>query len=156
MLPDGRKMNGDELKAHAAALSSDTAAASPHTRNNIPLSKPVVAPANATGMCAACGAASTKKCARCKAVFYCSPACQRQHWTTGDHKATCVPAAVVAGALATEAGAAAATTAPSPPVESNVSEVAAVAAAAESVVASDTLELLPLRSPWWRSQQHSF
>lgn len=32
----------------------------------------------------------TKKCSKCKKVFYCSAACQRTHWKT--HKADCKPA----------------------------------------------------------------
>ena len=90
------------------------------------------APTSVTSVCAACGAVCTKKCARCKAVFYCSPACQRQHWTTGGHKTVCV--AVAAGVLETGARAAAAA-APTPHLKTNASELAAVSAAAESLVA---------------------
>eukprot|EP00747_Dinoflagellata_sp_TGD_P206931 gnl/TRDRNA2_/TRDRNA2_80561_c0_seq1.p1 gnl/TRDRNA2_/TRDRNA2_80561_c0~~gnl/TRDRNA2_/TRDRNA2_80561_c0_seq1.p1 ORF type:complete len:177 (+),score=40.55 gnl/TRDRNA2_/TRDRNA2_80561_c0_seq1:40-570(+) len=40
-------------------------------------------------MCAHCGAkGAQKRCGRCKAVGYCSEACQRSHWTAG-HKAVC-------------------------------------------------------------------
>ena len=100
------------------------------------------APTSVTSVRAACGAVCTKKCARCKAVFYCSPACQRQHWTTGGHKTVCVPAAAAAVALATGAGAAA-TAAPTPtPADSNASELAAVSAAAESLVAVSTAQPL--------------
>ena len=30
-----------------------------------------------------------KMCGRCKAVWYCSKACQREHWTAGGHKKEC-------------------------------------------------------------------
>ena len=100
------------------------------------------APTSVTSVCAACGAVCTKKCARCKAVFYCSPAWQRQHWTTGGHKTVCVPAAAAAVALATGAGAAA-TAAPTPtPADSNASEVAAVSAASVSLMAESTAKPL--------------
>ena len=97
------------------------------------------APTSVTSVCAACGAVCTKKCARCKAVFYCSPACQRQHWTTGGHKTVCV--AVAAGVLETGARAAAAA-APTPLLKTNASELAAVSAAAESLVAVSTAQPL--------------
>ncbi|KXZ54916.1 hypothetical protein GPECTOR_4g988 [Gonium pectorale] len=40
-----------------------------------------------------------KKCARCRAVSYCSGACQLAHWQEGDHKKKCqgVPAEAAAG-----------------------------------------------------------
>ncbi|KAJ0774730.1 putative ubiquitinyl hydrolase 1 [Helianthus annuus] len=38
--------------------------------------------------CAVCGSLTSKHCARCKAVRYCSEACQRSHWKSG-HKEKC-------------------------------------------------------------------
>jgi ankyrin repeat protein len=54
--------------------------------------------------CASCTQALPEKnrlrCGRCKAVYYCSQACQRSDWK-GDHKQTCkAPSAVVASAPA--------------------------------------------------------
>jgi hypothetical protein len=49
--------------------------------------------ANSLGACAVCGAANTsdgaklRKCAGCRAVRYCSPACQKAHWR--EHRAAC-------------------------------------------------------------------
>lgn len=37
--------------------------------------------------CPACGKPGTKRCSRCKLVFYCSAACQKVHWTV--HKKEC-------------------------------------------------------------------
>jgi hypothetical protein len=57
-----------------------------------PLSAPLSAPP-ARHACAACGVGSSpsgarfKKCARCKAVRYCSKGCQSTHWPV--HKASC-------------------------------------------------------------------
>jgi len=40
--------------------------------------------------CANCGTPGAKlTCAKCKATYYCSKACQRQHWING-HKAACI------------------------------------------------------------------
>ena len=36
-----------------------------------------------------CGKGGTKRCSGCTAVLYCSPACQRDHWSKGGHKAAC-------------------------------------------------------------------
>ncbi|XP_076891722.1 ubiquitin carboxyl-terminal hydrolase 18-like [Bidens hawaiensis] len=38
--------------------------------------------------CVVCGCLTTKHCARCKAVRYCSESCQRSHWKSG-HKEKC-------------------------------------------------------------------
>ncbi|WCJ30469.1 Ubiquitin carboxyl-terminal hydrolase 18 [Euphorbia peplus] len=38
--------------------------------------------------CANCGDSGSKKCSRCKSVFYCSAKCQREHWNSG-HKSKC-------------------------------------------------------------------
>jgi hypothetical protein len=56
--------------------------------------------------CAAgCGNPGTKRCNGCKAVFYCSVACQRIHWKKNGHKAACTELqARVAAALASAAG----------------------------------------------------
>ena len=46
--------------------------------------------------CAMCGAlpsaarAKLKACGGCMSVYYCSPACQRQHWGEGGHKQACL------------------------------------------------------------------
>ena len=42
--------------------------------------------------CGNCGKAGTLQCARCKAVRYCSGACQKTHWKKGGHKKACVAA----------------------------------------------------------------
>lgn len=48
---------------------------------------------NVTGDCEFCKKYSTdlSTCSRCKAVFYCSRACQKTHWKTGGHKQECRP-----------------------------------------------------------------
>ena len=39
------------------------------------------------GACASCGAESAPlKCSRCKAIMYCSKACQVEHWKRGGHR----------------------------------------------------------------------
>lgn len=51
-------------------------------------------------VCAFCGAVAgqdapkLKRCANCRLVLYCSPACQRKHWKAG-HKAECRGAVLV-------------------------------------------------------------
>lgn len=45
--------------------------------------------AAADGACASCGSPSTKHCARCKRVKYCSQTCQSQHWKS-EHKTKCM------------------------------------------------------------------
>ncbi|KAK8624234.1 hypothetical protein V6N13_065585 [Hibiscus sabdariffa] len=45
--------------------------------------------------CAVCYCPTTTRCARCKAVRYCSPKCQIFHWRQG-HKEECYPPPVVA------------------------------------------------------------
>ena len=44
------------------------------------------------GICSGCMKENTarSRCARCKVVHYCGPACQRAHWKAG-HKRTCTP-----------------------------------------------------------------
>ena len=37
--------------------------------------------------CAGCGEPATKRCARCKEVWYCGSECQRKHWK--EHKSEC-------------------------------------------------------------------
>ncbi|TKY58063.1 Ubiquitin carboxyl-terminal hydrolase 19 [Spatholobus suberectus] len=39
-------------------------------------------------LCAVCATRASKKCSRCKAVRYCSQACQQSHWKSG-HKTVC-------------------------------------------------------------------
>jgi len=74
-------------------------------------SRPEMAPRK---LCARCAfsppeaAKLLKACSRCKAVWYCSVACQREAWP--EHKLSCVPAAPAA----TPAAAAAAAAAPDP------------------------------------------
>ncbi|XP_071730442.1 ubiquitin carboxyl-terminal hydrolase 18-like [Rutidosis leptorrhynchoides] len=36
--------------------------------------------------CAVCGSSTTKQCARCKFVKYCSESCQKKHWRLGHNK----------------------------------------------------------------------
>ena len=67
---------------------------SPRERYAATLKQRAVAAARAdgVGVCASCGGGGSLKCARCKAVIYCSADCQRAHWRS-THKATCVPVA---------------------------------------------------------------
>ncbi|KAH1212563.1 Ubiquitin carboxyl-terminal hydrolase 19 [Glycine max] len=44
--------------------------------------------AAADPLCAVCATPAPKKCSRCKAVRYCSQACQQSHWMSG-HKTVC-------------------------------------------------------------------
>jgi hypothetical protein len=41
-----------------------------------------------TRLCARCNRPAAKHCSGCKAVHYCTPECQRQHWQDG-HKQVC-------------------------------------------------------------------
>uniref|UniRef100_A0ACD5UIM0 Uncharacterized protein n=1 Tax=Avena sativa TaxID=4498 RepID=A0ACD5UIM0_AVESA len=47
-----------------------------------------VSPGQATGPCAQCGVAGTKKCSGCKRMRYCSGECQSKHWQS-DHRFKC-------------------------------------------------------------------
>ena len=42
---------------------------------------------NDVGLCAVCQGRAELKCMACKAVFYCSRACQKRHWKK--HKFEC-------------------------------------------------------------------
>ena len=57
-----------------------------------PLEVAIDVDASCVGVCARCAVVLTKarKCARCKAVHYCSRDCQTEHWAT--HRAKCVAA----------------------------------------------------------------
>jgi hypothetical protein len=57
-----------------------------------PLEVAIDVDATCVGVCARCAVVLTKarKCARCKAVHYCSRDCQTEHWAT--HRAKCVAA----------------------------------------------------------------
>lgn len=48
-----------------------------------------VAEARGTLQCANCGALAAQTCSRCMLAAYCSPSCQRQHWTM--HALACHP-----------------------------------------------------------------
>lgn len=52
-------------------------------------SKNKMAAAQSTPKCAVCAADAVKKCSRCKAVCYCSTACQTKHWKEMGHKKRC-------------------------------------------------------------------
>ena len=41
------------------------------------------------GQCQVCGSVTSKRCARCKSVWYCKKECQIKNW--GCHKLTCTP-----------------------------------------------------------------
>jgi hypothetical protein len=53
-----------------------------------PLFGGVVRRGTPTSVCAKCSRISTTRCSACKAVFYCSPECQRVHWRE-IHRAEC-------------------------------------------------------------------
>ncbi|KAI9106808.1 hypothetical protein K1719_022336 [Acacia pycnantha] len=55
-------------------------------------------------LCAVCGQSGTKKCSRCKAVRYCSEACQVSHWKSG-HKTECKNFHQANGSNSTQIGA---------------------------------------------------
>jgi hypothetical protein len=41
--------------------------------------------------CTASEGVTLSSCSRCKLVYYCSKACQTQHWQGGGHKKFCIP-----------------------------------------------------------------
>lgn len=59
-----------------------------------------------------CGQKPQRCCSRCRAVFYCSPECQRKHWKEGGHRKYCVAPAKAAAAAAAAREAATATRLP--------------------------------------------
>jgi tetratricopeptide (TPR) repeat protein len=52
-----------------------------------------------------CTAPGVHRCARCRAVKYCSAACQKVHWKQGGHKQECIPSAEVRASSSAGAGA---------------------------------------------------
>ena len=55
--------------------------------------------------CGGCGISSAPlRCGGCRALFYCSPECQRTHWSTHRKECKALAAAATAGALVTFGG----------------------------------------------------
>jgi hypothetical protein len=76
------------LKNQAGVSAIKSAAAGDATALSL-----LLAEAAAQRHCTACGGTEGRlhRCARCQAVVYCSPVCQRQHWP--QHKLRCKPLA---------------------------------------------------------------
>ena len=53
--------------------------------------------------CAAALELPLKKCSTCKAAFYCTQACQAQHWKKGGHKTVCKAPVLVSPSIPTQA-----------------------------------------------------
>ena len=75
----------DELEVVLAALKLERGAAPPPPA---PPPAPVVEPPSKKEACAYCGDAASRRCSRCKRVWYCSVLCQQEHYRKG-HRSKC-------------------------------------------------------------------
>ena len=76
-------MKQEELEVVVAALKLERGAVAPQA----PPPAPVVEPQKQAS-CAYCGDAASRRCSRCKKVWYCSVLCQQEHYRKG-HRSTC-------------------------------------------------------------------
>ena len=74
----------DELEVVLAALKLERGAVAPAAP---PAPAPVVEPPKQAN-CAYCGDAASRRCSRCKRVWYCSVLCQQEHYRKG-HRSKC-------------------------------------------------------------------
>jgi ankyrin repeat protein len=74
----------DELEVVLAALKLERGAAPPQ---QAPPPAPVVEPPKQAS-CAYCGDAASRRCSRCRKVWYCSVLCQQEHYRKG-HRSEC-------------------------------------------------------------------
>jgi len=79
-------MKQEELEVVLAALRLERGAAPPPPAP-APAPAPVVEPPKEAN-CAYCGDAATRRCSRCKKVWYCSVLCQQEHYRKG-HRSKC-------------------------------------------------------------------
>ena len=76
----------DELEVVLAALKLERGAAPPQQAP--PPAPAPVEPPKTQEACAYCGDAATRRCSRCKKVWYCSVLCQQEHYRKG-HRSKC-------------------------------------------------------------------
>eukprot|EP00798_Chlamydomonas_sp_ICE-L_P032313 gene32313-16883_t len=84
----------DDEEDSPPVVTSFAQKANPELPSRSAPKKAVVKPATTLKTCARCSKSLTGlplRCSKCKAVYYCSPVCQKEGWA--DHKANCKPAA---------------------------------------------------------------
>lgn len=83
-------VDGDEdhrFGSHSQSSSSSSSSAAPADTIVSPSSSSMPGIVATGDSCVVCGSFTTKQCARCKVVRYCSASCQRSHWK--EHKEQC-------------------------------------------------------------------
>lgn len=88
---EGKKKEKEpEEKANEKVTEEEKGKNSPSTTSSSsPLSSSVSSSTPPLRLCGVCGIAASHRCSRCKAMYYCSAAHQREHWKV--HKPNCNP-----------------------------------------------------------------